>query len=347
MRGFWVLVALCACSDPADKPDAAVIDTVIGEDVMIDAPPDPNMPRTLAETGLCIDAGCTQIAAGIYPYAPQFELYSDTATKKRWIYLPPSTQIDTSDMDHWKFPVGTKLWKEFARGGTRVETRIVWRIGSGDTNADWFYAAYVWNATQNATHWAEFGETDANGTLHNVPSKFECRACHDNLKPSRVLGVGAIQLDFDGASGELDLADLVGMNLLSNPPTANTPYFPFDSTSAATVKPALGYMHANCSHCHNPSSSVFMNNTPINLRLTSGTVGTTSTTGAYTTVVDVTTPNTINGHNTLVAKGSPSTSVVMDRFEATGGIRMPAAGTEDMDTTGRTILYDWIMNIPP
>ena len=50
-------------------------------------------------------------------YAPKFQLWSDSATKKRWIYLPPGSQIDTSDMDFWKFPVGTKVWKEFSAVG--------------------------------------------------------------------------------------------------------------------------------------------------------------------------------------------------------------------------------------
>lgn len=345
-RGLWVLAALCACGDDGASRTDAATDGVVA-DGTLDA--NPFMPQTLAETGLCLDAGCTQIAPGVREYTPHFELYSDTATKKRWIYLPPGTQIDTSDMDFWQFPVGTKLWKEFTRGGTRVETRLVWRIGAGTASSDWFYAAYVWNATQDATHWAEFGEVDANGTPHDVPGKALCRQCHENVKPSRVLGFSAIQLDLDGPGTNLDLADLITLNLLSNPPTRPStavPFFPFDGTSDPTVKPALGYLHANCSHCHNPTSSV-QNNTLLNLRLTVGTVGTTATTAAYTTAVNVMTQNAINGHNTIVYKGDPSMSVMIDRFEATNGNRMPAAGTEFMDTTGDTILKAWIAAIPP
>lgn len=347
MGNTRVLLVLCAaCSDPAAKPDAAV-DTV---DVVDDASPDasdPNMPQTLADTGLCVDAGCTQIAAGVLAYKPRYELYSDTATKRRWIWLPPGTTIDTSDMEHWSFPVGTKLWKEFTRDGTRVETRLVMRVGSAGTQADWFYAAYVWNATQDATHWPEFGEQDANGTQHDVPSKILCRQCHENAKPSRVLGFSALQLDWDNpTSGELDLADVIAANMLSAPPSGSTPYFAFDASADATVFPALGYMHANCGHCHNPTSSVY-SNTTIHLRLPIGTVGDITTTPAYTTVVGQTTVNTVNGHDTLVFKGDADQSVVIDRFEATVTGRMPAAGTEFMDTQGNTILRDWIDGIPP
>ena len=44
----------------------------------------------------------------------------DRAAKRRWIQLPEGATIDTSDMDYWQFPVGTKLWKEFVRDGVRV-----------------------------------------------------------------------------------------------------------------------------------------------------------------------------------------------------------------------------------
>src|SRR5262245_27296145 len=97
MRWMPLLVLLVACGGPKAQSDAA----------MADAPSDadPKNPPTLMDTGLCVDAACTQIAAGIKTYKPRWELYSDGATKKRWIYLPPGTQIDTSDPDYWQFPV--------------------------------------------------------------------------------------------------------------------------------------------------------------------------------------------------------------------------------------------------
>ena len=132
MRWMPVLLALGACGDPSVQQDASIVpDDAPLADVPVDA--DPNNPATLMDTGLCVDAACTQIAGGIHAYTPRFELWADTATKRRWIYLPPGMQIDTSDMDYWEFPVGTKLWKEFTRDGVRVETRLVMRIGAGNT----------------------------------------------------------------------------------------------------------------------------------------------------------------------------------------------------------------------
>ena len=42
-------------------------------------------------------------------FLPRWQLWSDEAVKRRWIWLPPGSTIDTTNMDHWKFPVGTKV----------------------------------------------------------------------------------------------------------------------------------------------------------------------------------------------------------------------------------------------
>jgi hypothetical protein len=182
-----------------------------------------------------------------------------------------------------------------------------------------------------------------------VPSKQLCRTCHENNKPARVIGFSAIQLDFDGASGEIDLADAITNGWLSAPPTAPSsgPYFPFPVADTSYEYPALGYMHANCGHCHNPNSSVVAN-TGVTLRLTVGSLTSLATTSPYMTAVEKTTLNTVNNHDYIVKKGMPNMSVLIDRFEAVSmpNLHMPAAGTEDLDTTGQTILRDWITNIP-
>ena len=41
--------------------------------------------------------------------SPRYPLWSDGAEKQRYLSLPPGTQIDTSNMDDWKFPVGTRV----------------------------------------------------------------------------------------------------------------------------------------------------------------------------------------------------------------------------------------------
>lgn len=350
----WTLalaLALIACGDSKANPDAMTDSPAMMGDAPADAS-DPDMPHTLAETGLCMDAGCTQINPAAIPYKPQFELWSDGAAKRRWIQLPAGQKIDTSNMDFWEFPVGTKLWKEFTSGTTRVETRLVMRIGAGDTTNDWFYAAYVWNAAQDNAVWEEYGVTNANGTQHDVPSKIQCRQCHENTKPSRVLGFSAIQLDWDNTEADhIDLADLVDQDLLTDPPTQagnpGDPYFPLPG-DATPAKAALGYLHANCGHCHNPSSQIYINDqTQMELRLTVGTLGAVSTTPAYQTAVSHAAKLPVGGRTVIVEPGMPDASSLIYRFESTNpSEHMPALGTEVLDTEGQTKLRDWITNIP-
>src|SRR5262249_49549810 len=161
-------------------------------------------------------------------------------TKRRWIYLPPGTTIDTSDIDHWQFPMGTKFWKEFTRDGIRVETRYIVKVGPGTQTKDWFFVSYEWNATQDDTHQVIFGEQNANGTQHDIPSRMDCKTCHEALAPARILGFQAIQLD--GAT-PLSLDQAASMGWLSDPPSGSSPHFPIPGN--AQEKAALGYLHAN------------------------------------------------------------------------------------------------------
>src|SRR6185312_8178357 len=98
-------------------------------------------PTELRCTGLYADWATKTVAADVRPYDPGLHLWSDGAGKTRWIYLPPGTKIDSSNMDQWTFPAGTKVWKEFALGGTRIETRLIWKRPSGS----WYFTTYRWS----------------------------------------------------------------------------------------------------------------------------------------------------------------------------------------------------------
>ena len=99
-------------------------------------------PPDLRDTGLYADFETLQIDARHLAFSPQYPLWTDGATKRRWISLPPGSAIDASDPDAWVFPAGTRLWKEFSFEGKRVETRFMERQADGQ----WLYAAYAWSA---------------------------------------------------------------------------------------------------------------------------------------------------------------------------------------------------------
>ena len=154
--------------------------------------PGTQLPEALSETGLYMAGSTSTLAPGVVAYEPRYVLWSDGAEKKRYLYLPPGAQIDTSDMDRWTFPVGTKVWKEFSRGGKRLETRLLWK--NGETG--WFQMAFVWNADGSDALAAPRGAQNVGGTAHDVPARNRCSDCHDGSS-DKLLGISAIQLSHD------------------------------------------------------------------------------------------------------------------------------------------------------
>ena len=111
----------------ADASDAS--DARDGETSTSALPP---FSEKLSEMGLYADFASKTISSAVVEYEPAYKLWSDGDEKRRWVWLPPGTKIDTSDMDHWVFPVGTRFFKEFAVGGKRIETRMIERVSAAD-----------------------------------------------------------------------------------------------------------------------------------------------------------------------------------------------------------------------
>jgi mono/diheme cytochrome c family protein len=249
---------------------------------------------------------------------PSFVLWSDGAAKRRWLVLPPGTQIDSSDMDRWQLPVGAKLFKEFSLGGDRIETRVVERV----SNEDFRFAPFVWLPDQSDAVLAPDGATDVNGTAYNVPSSSDCVTCHQG-ETGRMLGVSAVQL---GA-------------MLDRLPLSKRPDRPI-----AIPEPALGVLHANCGHCHNPLGVAPMQT----LRFSTADVGLPlEQTAPYQTTIGVAlTDWTDQGFESRIVPGDPDGSAIFYRMSQRGsGDQMPPLGTERADDAGRAIVRDWIENL--
>jgi hypothetical protein len=171
----------------------------------------------LSETGLYVDTARRRLASGVTPFEPRFQLWSDGAVKRRFIFLPPGTQIDTSNPDRWNFPVGARLWKEFERDGVIVETRML--LKTGPDPADWDMAVYIWRADNSDADKQMFERADARGTPHDVPSPRMCTQCHGSGTERRPLGFTQIQLPWS-RPGLASLKSLGASNRLSRPPAA-------------------------------------------------------------------------------------------------------------------------------
>ena len=160
------------------------------------------------------------------------------------MYVPSCRKIDTSDMDHWSFPIGTRVWKQFTVGGKIIETRLIHRYGPGPD--DWIFAAYQWNDAGTDADYVADGVVNAKGTQHDIPSNVDCSKCHSKL-PEHLLGLSAIQLSHTGAGVTIRSLSDAGMLTVPAPNGFTVP------GSDPATQAALGYLHANCGNCHNSS----------------------------------------------------------------------------------------------
>jgi hypothetical protein len=312
-RVVVALLAFGACSDgPTVLPDAPeVLPTA--------------MPERLFATGLYTDIAAKKLNPRLQEFAPANVLWSDGAEKLRWYQLPAGGVVDSSDMDHWRLPVGTQFFKEFSRDGKRLETRLIWRVGdSGDREKDTLFGAFVWDEDERDATFVPDGAQNLRGTEHDAPAADTCWKCHVG-EPGHALGFSALQL-----------GDVSGLPLSHPPPDAT----PFVAPNAA-----LGYMHANCGHCHNPSGSAWVDSSMI-LRLDVDEHDAMTTKTVQTTVGVALTQWLNHGFTQRIVPGDPDTSAIFYRMsERAMNVQMPPLATEFTDPAGLALVKAWIESL--
>lgn len=241
----------------------------------------PNLePKLLSETGLYTDVKAQTLAPGVYAFEPQYALWSDSAVKRRWVYMPPGGKIVTdgssNGMEYWRYPAGFKLWKDFSRDGVLIETRLLLKKGSGA--ADWYMVSYKWNADRSDAVAVPDGEANAMGTQHDIPSQKGCTGCHTAMVDN-ALGFTALQLSHN-KPGSMTLAQADSLGWFTTSPSAGGYTLPGNDTQ----KQALGYLHANCGMCHNDSGKIY-NTAALDLWTHLDQIQTVETTRAYLSMV--------------------------------------------------------------
>lgn len=295
--------------------------------------PETEKPFMLSQTGLYRDMVREQLAPDLIAFEPAHPLWSDGSTKRRWVRIPKGSPIDTSDMDHWQMPVGTVFFKEFSRDGVRVETRAIAR--TGPERFDYWMGAFVWNEAGTDAQFRPAGETNARGTQHDVPTTTQCGTCH-NGEAGRALGFSALQLSTEA------LAELARAELLSHPPSDDAS---LSAPGDAAVSEALGYLHANCGHCHNPNGSA-RPDTNMNLRLDVGQ-STPESTNAYLTTVNVELQYFDDTDlEYRMVPGAPERSALIERMRERGtDTQMPPFATELVHDDGVALVTAWIRSL--
>lgn len=311
------------------------------------AQPQP-LPARLHDTGLYLP-GTLQVAPENLPFTPQYPLWSDGASKHRWIHLPAGTAIDATRADTWEFPIGTKLWKEFGYARA-VETRYIERVADGS----WRFAAYVWNEAGTEAVLAPAGGLPAHGNAaapggrYDIPAEGDCRACHEGARVP-VLGFSLLQLSPDrdplaphsAADPGLDLRAAVAAGVLRNLPADLLAQPPRIAAPTPIARAALGYLHGNCGHCHNGNDAA----PPVDLRLEQ--TGTNAdVAAAWRSLLEQATqygrgaPPVVPGH----ARRSVLAARLRSRAPAD---QMPPLGTRLPDPEGIALVERWIDSLSP
>jgi cytochrome c553 len=301
-----------ACSDPpVVPPDAEVLPS--------------EMPDRLSLTGLYTDIRAKTLSPRLVEFTPKNVLWSDGAEKHRWFELPEGGQIDSSDMDHWKFPVGTKFFKEFALDGKRLETRLIWRVAdTGNREKDTLVGAFLWNEAETDAVFAKDGGQNLRGTEHDAPAADTCWRCHVG-EAGHALGLAALQIG--------DVSALP----LSAPPAAGTTF--------AAPNSALGYLHANCGHCHNPEGGAWVDSHMI-LRLDVDERDATANQVVQSTVGADLEQWINHGYAKRIVAGDPDQSALYARISQRAmNVQMPPIATEKVDDAGVALIRAWIQSL--
>jgi hypothetical protein len=267
-------------------------------------------------------------------------------------------------MEYWEFPAGFKLWKEFARDGKVIETRLLLKKTAGLT--DWYMIAFKWNEDGSDAVAVPNGEMNAMGTQHDIPGEQGCTGCHSEMYDN-VLGFTALQLSHD-LPDSLNLSQLAQMGWLSKAPAT-----PIALPGTDVEKKALGYLHSNCGICHNTFGSAYTTSVSLDLWTRLDQVDTVQTTRAYLSMVCDQWPgpggksNPIKaceaGHATGAPRESASSALEKRVTPKNPGMsaihelmalrvggddkrQMPPLGTEMVDTAGLGDVDAWINALP-
>lgn len=286
-------------------------------------------PTSLLATR-CWDPGAAGgVPAGAIPYDVTSPLWSDGATKERFVVVPKGTKLSARADGDLVFPVGTVAVKTFAVDGKRIETRL---LVQHDVE-DWAGYSYAWNDAGTDAELVQGNRVAplAGGKSWYFPSRADCNACHTPAA-GYTLGLEAKQLAgpalgrLEGSlDAPLDHASLVPLVSLDAPPPA-------------TVESrARSYLHANCSMCHREGSVTGLA-VDLDLRI--------DTPLAKTGLCSEPKAGTFDLADARIVKpGDPSRSVILSRMRTLDERRMPKLASRVVDEAGAAAIEAWIKEL--
>ena len=331
-------------------------------------------PTKLSETGLFASTKDHTPAAGLIPYSVNAQLWSDHATKERFIAIPGDAKIGLDEVTYpqpspgappgWKFPDGTVLVKTFSmemeRGNPasakRLETRLLHfqKFPGTEEYGDqyWRGYTYVWNDEQTDAELLDDKGADKLLKIkdgdrvveqnYRFPSRAECTLCH-TMGSKFVLGVTTMQMNRDhnyGGTLANQLATLDHIGLFEKPlpkPAEELPKLAdYDDASLDPDTRARAYLHSNCAHCH-----IKWGGGNAEFKLVS-----------TLPLAELGIVNVAPGHGRfnlddpkLLVPGQPDRSIILHRMQLTTLGRMPHIGSRVPHESAIKLIKEWIAGL--
>lgn len=220
---------------------------------------DENLPSKISGLGIYTDPpNFREYNPRLIEYKPQHELWTNNSVKQRFIYIPEGSKIDTQNPEHFKFPVGSAVFKTFSYPDENqkiipIETRILLGTENG-----WKTAVYEWNKSGTEASLRDLSESkeiliETRNHSHTIPDELQCRQCHEGGQ-SFILGFDRRQLSdpIELASTKSQLQDLFDKQIFSDPVEDAEPI----QTKSKVEQQVIGYLYGNCRHCHNSRKNI-------------------------------------------------------------------------------------------
>ncbi len=301
------------------------------------------------------------------PYTLSTPLFTDYASKYRFVFVPQDTVATYSKDDSFDFPVGTVITKTFSlpdntaeRGfdnERQIETRLLVHRETG-----WVALPYVWNADGTDAVLDVNGELISTELTHNeqtyaldygVPDPQKCKRCHQTDGVFTPIGPKArfLNSDYDYSTGrENQLQHWMAAGILQGLPTEadsidEVPEFS-DATDLSAIPPselqtyAKGWLDINCGHCHRPGGDASNTNFHAYWELDFD-----SNQNAHGVCQK---PISFGGGSLswIIYPGNADESIMIQRMAATdGGDRMPPLGRDLVHGEGLALVKAWINSL--
>ena len=320
-----------------------------------------SVPKKLSGWNLFEGDGSTQKpTSGVLPYTVNTPLFSDHASKYRFIRLPEGSSMEYMEDAVLEFPDGSVIVKTFSypndmRDGTQGERLVETRIEFRDQD-EWYGFSYQWNDDQTEAELVLGGASvetawiDDNGERiehqYEIPNANQCITCHAQDGDYEPLGPTARNLNrsYDHGYGEINqLEDWAAKGLLAHAPAHHSiPILPVwnDAGTGDLDSRARAWLEVNCAHCHNPSGTARTSGLDLSLAQKKA-----SKYGVFKSPVAAGRGSGGRGYD--IVPGKPEESILLYRIESEEpSIRMPSLSRTMAHPESIELIREWIASMP-